>query len=305
MPKSNDFARFIDQLRDSRNLSREAFVKNILSLRQYYRYIKGENSLKDETVNLLLERLEISPIHAYETFRKKQDKDYHDLTKVYEFIHLGKFKLAQEIFSSLELSPLLSTNNIKLLEYIEIRLDLHFERITQQQAHLEIIELLDYPDVLSKESLSYIEISCILFISDEMIKEDDYRLADYGYDLLIKDNQNQFSEFKDQLLPLQLTVVKGLGRIGKFEESIELSQKAICEFEVHHPLNMLLSINYIKALSERELYKDDRYVETLLQIFSICRIMRNSSLVKQTKKLISNVFDIKESDLIIYRKIKK
>lgn len=305
MPKSNDFARFIDELRDSRNISREDFVRNIISLRQYYRYIRGESSLKDETLTKLLEILEFSSIHAYETFLKKQDNDYVKLINIYKLIYLGNFKIADEEFLHIELSPILSNMNLKILEYIEIRLGLHNERIVASQAFEEIIELMDYPNILKKESLSFIEISCIMFVSDELIRRGDYRFAEYGYKLLDKKNEEQFSEFKEQLLPLQLTVMKGLGKIGKHEQSIQISQRAIDEFEVHTPLSLLLSVYYVKALNERELYKDNRYRETLVQIFSICKLLKNENLVTETKKLIRSVFDIKESELIIYIPQKK
>ncbi len=305
MHKSGDFARFIDELRDSRNISREDFVRNIISSRQYYRYIRGESSLKDETLNRLLDRLETTSIYAYEAYRKKQDKNYADLINIYKEIHLGNFDNAEKHFRALELSSVVSKINSKMLGYIEISLDLHFNRIDFDHAYIEILELMEYPDILKKESLSFIEISCVLFVSDTLIKNGDYRLSNYGYELLKKENQNQLSDFRDQLLPLQFTIIKSLGRIGKYDESISLAKKAINDFEIHSPLNILLSINYAKALSERERYKDNRYFETLIQIYSICRILKNQILVNEMKRLVSSVFDVKESDLIIYRKIKK
>ena len=38
----NDFGLFIDNLRKSRNMSREDFINGIISIRQYQRYVNGE-----------------------------------------------------------------------------------------------------------------------------------------------------------------------------------------------------------------------------------------------------------------------
>ncbi|AIO19543.1 hypothetical protein KQ51_01667 [Candidatus Izimaplasma bacterium HR1] len=305
MPNSNDFARFIDELRDSRNISREDFVENIISLRQYYRFIKGESSLRSETLNALMSRLDFNTIHAYESFRKKQDKDYADLIKIYKLIHMDEYNKASVEFKSLELSSVMSKYNMQLLEFIEIKLDLHFDKITINQAVDEILELMDYEDIFKKDSLSFIELSCIMFVQDHLIKKGDYRIASYCYDILNKQNDEQFSEFKNYLLPFQLSAIKGLGKIGKNEESLKLTMKVIEEYEIYHPLNFLISIYYLKALNQRELFKNDSYLDSLTKLYSLLNIVTNQSLIKETKKLIKDIFDVSETDLIIYKTIKK
>ena len=49
---NNDFAQFIDELRESRNISREKLVDGIISQRQYYRFLNGDSSLKNDIIDI-------------------------------------------------------------------------------------------------------------------------------------------------------------------------------------------------------------------------------------------------------------
>ena len=305
MSNSNEFAQFIDELRNSRSITREDFVDGVVSLRQYYRFIKGESSLKNESINALLEKLEISSMFAYEKFRRKTDNNYSNLINVYNELYKNNYDEAEQLFNTIILSDLSSLSNIKIYDFLKIKLDKQFKRISKKESVERILTMMDYPNILNKDTLSFIELSCIIFVQDDLIKKGDYRIASYTYDILSKEEELQTTEHKDYILPFQISTIKSLGKIGKYKESLNMSEKLIEEFEVYTALNIYASGIYFKAMNERNLYKDERYKTTLIKLFCLLKSQKNKQFGNEFKDLINKHFNIVESDLITYTVIKK
>jgi transcriptional regulator with XRE-family HTH domain len=304
MKNANEFGQFIEELRISRNIEREDFVEGVVSIRHYYRFINGETSLNNETINLLLEKLEISSIFAYERFKKKTDTNYSNLINVYNEVYKNNFSMAEKAFKTITLSDLSSAYNIKIYNFIKIRLDLHYSRITKENSIQKVLELMDYPNILEKDTLSFVELSCIMFVQHDLIDRNDYRITSYTYDILSKNEKLHSTEHKNYMMPFQLSTIKNLGRIGEHEQSLDLAQKLIEEFELFTALNIYASAIYFKALNERDLFKDDRYKVTLTDLFCLLKSQKNKQFGNDFKVQIRESFNIVESDLIIY-KVKK
>ena len=117
---SQEFGIFIDDIRNSRNISKEDFVENILSTRQFQRYLKGESSISIEKIIMLVDKLGLEFFSIYNRFLKSTNIEHKVVNKIYNHIMSLEFKDAYNIiqeykdynFKSLHYGKLFNLYNI-------------------------------------------------------------------------------------------------------------------------------------------------------------------------------------------------
>lgn len=302
MPGTNGFAKFIDELRDSRNMSRENFAKGIISIRQYYRYIRGESSLKDETINKLLERLEINSLEAHAKFIHEENVNLKDLNKVYSNIRSLNYKKAERYLSKVDYSSLESNTTKKYYKFLQYSLDYYKDYDLKDEAIKSIIELIDYPSILEKDILTFYELSALFFVADYLIKiKNDYRVAEFTYDVLINQEKHYISHMPNNLISLHASSARYLGKIGEFEKSLNIAKIGIQKARQLASYNNLANLLLYKAVSEKNLRLGKDSKESLTRLFSLLKALDDEKKSSTFKKYIQRFFDIKESDLIKYK----
>jgi transcriptional regulator with XRE-family HTH domain len=301
MTSSKDFAQFIDELRDSRNITKKDFAENIVSLRQYYRFIKGEYSLKSESINALLDKLEINTIQAYESFRKKRNNNYSMLSDVYVNLYNNNLKDANKLFKKIEKDSISTSYNKKYYSLIETLLEIYQEKTLKKTGMKKILTILDYPKIMEKDVLSFVEITGLLFVSDYLLKNDDFRLAAFSYELISSQEDTSKKKINDYSFPFYITTSRNLGIIGKTEQSLIVANKGISLYENHKGFNLFASLLYYKALDEKVLFEDSRYKDTLRKLFAILYVQSNTKIREDIGKSIYKNFGIREHELIEYK----
>lgn len=306
MKNSNEFAHFIDNFRKSRNITREDFVDGIISLRQYYRFIKGDSSLKSESINSLLERLEINTIDLYGQFIKKKNESLKNLIDSYNLISLMEYDKAKVMLAKINESDLQSVQDIKFLRYLLASLNFHLKLESEEKSMNKIIEIIDYPKILNKDILTFYEITGLFSITTYLIRhKNDYRVAIFTYEVLNDPRKYYVNNMKSSINSFYASASKNLGIIGEIEKSLEMADKGIQEAKASGTITNLPILFYCKALSEYNLNMTSQYQKTLIRLFGLLNVQDDEKKSEFYKKLIVKQFDIKESDLIIYKKIKK
>ena len=89
---SQEFGLFIDNIRNSRNMSREDFVEGILSTRQFQRYLKGESSITNDKIFQLVDKLEMNILNVYKLFINRENTEYKLVHNIYNLIISFNFK---------------------------------------------------------------------------------------------------------------------------------------------------------------------------------------------------------------------
>jgi len=301
MQNNNDFAVFIDELRESRNITRETFVDGVISLRQYYRFIKGESSLKTDLVNKLLDKLHIDSIMTFESYRQISNSINRKLSNIYIKIYSDDFVGAKKDLKELDYSTFTSQYNKKFYKFIDAIIrkndpDSDDDTITQ-----EITEIIDYPNLLNKKTLSFVEVAAIMLVSKELVKKGDNRLAEYCYNLVKNDDSNIKHQINNYTFAFYSTTARNLGQIGKVEESYEVTKEGIKIFQTHEPLNSYAALYFFQALAERDLFDDNRHLEALRKMFMTLRLQASKQFAEGMRVAAKRSFDIEEKDLIIYK----
>lgn len=291
----NDFALFIDELRKSRNISRTDFVEDIVSERQYYRFIKGESSLKSETLVNLLLKLEISLPKIFKSFHVQTNFQHKELLKIYQNLYTNNEKLAYDSISKFDKHLITTDFDKKLYDFITYTSSAKLKLISMEQATNKIIELIDYPNILSKQSINIIESSGLIYISRYLFDKGDKRIASYSYDLINTIDKNAVWELN---YPFYSTTAQSLGKIKEYSKCLKVCERGLVEFSNNTEINVYELLLYLQALSEKFLNKHDAYRKSLTRLFAQLYAEDNQNRFKEYEKLVEKNFNIKVSDLI-------
>lgn len=297
---TNDFAKFIDELRVSRNLSREELVDGIISSRQYYRFISGESSLKYNIILELFERLGVSNSLSHEYYKKTTDGEFQRLQEIYKHLYLDDLKKANDLYQQVEPYDLILESNSKYYQFITQLLFVKQNKITYNQAAKEIIKLVDYPDVLSKEILTYLEKNMLVYLTNFLMSNKDYRIASFFYKIVQKEIEDN-STLDEYSIPFRIITSKCLGMIEENSKALTVIKDTETRFILNDNYIPMLNLYFYKALQERELYDDYRFRKSLQNLYALLNISPGNEIKIKYQNQILKSFGLKESDLIEFK----
>lgn len=301
---NNDFALFIDELRDSRNISRNNFVEGIISPRQYHRFIKGESTLTTQVINQLLEKAELFSAQVYHDYLKNKNTIYRELDTIYKFLYSNNISQAYNLMLDFDAERIESSYNKKYYNIIKNILGISQGKVSQDVGMNSILKLIDYPGILEKDNFSFIEASAIMYVSSYLIKNNDYRIAHFSYDQIKNKSESKklSSEFS---YTFYIQAAKSLGRIEEYMKAYNVTKSGIDDYIESNPLNALELLFYLKALSERDLFKDSRYRKSLSKLFALLYVDNNENRYKEYKRLVMEKFRVHDSELIDFKQKEK
>jgi hypothetical protein len=305
MSTSKEFANFLEELRKSRNFSREQLTEGIISLRQYYRFINGESSLRNETVSALLDRMEINPFEAYSKYAERENEQHRLLQEVYDLAKSNKYDQALLKFKTIHPMQLTNVREKKLYDFLEIFLLSINDDFDEEITYQEYCELIDYPKVLENNIFTNYELNALVLISEYLVKKNkDYTITNFLYKVLINRNDYYHLHGTDNLINIYANVAKDLGRQTMYTEALDLCEKGIDYSMQTKSFKGLSTLLLTKAITEKHLSLRENYMLTLTRLFSLLRLLDNNALYRAFYNKIESVFNLTESDLIDF-KIKK
>lgn len=156
--QSREFALFIDKLRVFRNISQEDFLFEIVSMRQYRRYMNGDSTLSYHILDQLANRLGFNAefiIMELETEKLKQTKLINDLYNAVAGKNIDK---AKELLMNIDERHLIDDNNRLLFHHSKNLFDfisgINSEYVTINRTK----KLIDLEKLLKKKALSTSEL---------------------------------------------------------------------------------------------------------------------------------------------------
>ncbi|MCK5388240.1 MAG: helix-turn-helix transcriptional regulator [Candidatus Izimaplasma sp.] len=255
---SQDFGIFIDNIRSSRNMSKEDFVEGILSTRQFQRYLKGESSISIDKILKLIDKLELEFFTIYNLFLKSSSFEYNMINEIYYHIMSLEFKEAFEIIEKYEAHNFISLYEKKLFDIYSIITKHKLLRISRDMAINSFEESIDYDKVMKNGEITYIELTALLYLVQ--IVHDKSKQHSIMTKLFIILKSHKITDFdeKNSKMVFVYSVFSGLlGTIEKYDEVIYIAKKGINLCEIHKTMNSLSQLYYYCALA----YKEKRMLE--------------------------------------------
>lgn len=294
----NDFGLFVDNLRKSRNISREEFIDGIISIRQYQRYVNGESSLNNEKLFKLVDKLGMNFFNVHKLYFKKTKDEIVKLYEIYDEISKGKLIVGSELLSKVSIDDFNDVYSKSFFKLVELLLLLKSKKLPDSLVIDRLKDLIGYPNCLENKIINFVEYVAYIHISSfSSDKYDDKRILNYLYDK-IRNNNISSDAISIQHIPSTYAhISRRLGVIGEYDKSLKIAQNGIdwcIKYESHNALAHLLMY---KAIS---LHSLDRLEEALLpakKAFSLLFVTGNKTTTSSFTKMFEKNFNMRVSEL--------
>jgi hypothetical protein len=227
----------------------------------------------------LLEKLEVNSISGLIEIMNKNNYAQDILYKAYSKYSNHYFKEALDVLSQVNYAKLKTQSTKKLYNYIDIVTKIELKIMPESTGMEKLKQLINYPDILENDILSFVEVNVLLFISNYLLRTDnDFRIPNLMFEILKKNSISPNQALSKNLPIYHSQVARSLGIIGEIEKSLEIANRGIEFCNKHKLLSGLEHLLYFKALSEKELYDDERYIHTTRRLFNAIAIFEETEL---------------------------
>lgn len=263
---------YMDSLRYERNLKQEEFLHDIVSQRQYYRYLSGQSEPPFNIIIALAKRLNLTLDRLVDNYIYTKDKNRKKVQHYFNLVLTRQFEKATK-----------EQNEIQRITHLDDYSTIFFK--------LGIILQLFYNKKVSKLHLSHSIKNIIKF--DKIIKHDSLQDVElYGLGLLMEyseidreiilkrvlklyhDNKIMLTENRLYIAQMYFWIIKNLGRLHLFEKVIELSNKAINYCSMTHSIYLLPDFHYYKALAYYKLNNINKFKATLCDLSKLLQVCK-------------------------------
>lgn len=294
----NDFGRFIDNLRKSRNITRESFIDGIMSIRQYQRYVNGESSLNNEKLFKLIDNLGMNFLNVHKLYILRATEEGPRLRIIYKEIVSENYKLAKEMISKISIDDFNDEYNKSFFELCNLLLARRLKTMPSNLIVDKLKKLIGYPKCMKNKIISFVEYISYLDISSNSLDNgDDIIILNFLYDK-IKGNNITSDSLNSLYLPSTYAhVSQRLGVIKEYKKSLLIAQKGIDFCVKCDSLNSLSHLFFYKALSLRLLDRNPESIIAAKKSFNLLDIENKEHKTKSFIRIFEKSFNMKIDEL--------
>ena len=265
---SQEFGIFIDNIRNSRNMSKDDFVDGILSKRQFSRYLKGDSTITIENIIKLIEKLELEFFFVYNRFLQSSNIEHNIIGSIYNHIMSLEFKEASELVKKYESHIFKSLYYKKLFNLFSIISNQKLLKISREMAINYCEEIIDYSGCMNSKDINYLELISLLYIS-QIVKDEDRKdkILSKLFDVLKFHKISDFDKNNPKMAMVYSSFARLLGAQEEFEKVIYLTKKGINLCAIHNSTNSLAHLYYYCALGYKGQNKLPEALECVKKAF--------------------------------------
>ncbi|CCV64882.1 conserved hypothetical protein [Alteracholeplasma palmae J233] len=288
---SKELSLFFEKLRILRGFSQESFTSEIISLRQYRRYLSGEYQIPQSVINLLSKRLGLRPEHLILEFESKRIQEANTLNNFHNAIVNKDFKKADEYEKNIIKDNIIDANNLLIYEYSILLRKYYMNLISEPTFIDDVKELISYSTLFNKNAYSSTELIIVSsLLSFSSFKEKDKIITIIkgflSHKTYLLSGQNEKT-----LLLCYYRLADYAGLNGNFSEVITLCNEAINYGKQVKSNYLLADFFYYKALAYHFLDDPSHTNDSLLKLFYTLKIEDNNKKITYYSDLIKNYFN--------------
>lgn len=294
----NDFGLFIDNLRKSRNMSRENFINGIISIRQYQRYVNGEASLNNQKLFQLIDRLGMNFFNIHKLYLDRNDEQASKLDNIYNEILKDNLKQASKLLEVVSIEDFNDKYNKSFYKLCKLLLHKRTKTMPLPMVVTKLKELIDYPSCLNNKIINFVEyVSFIEISSYSSEKYEDVRILNFLYDKIKSGSVSTDSILLTYLPSTYAHVSRKLGVMEEYEKALIIAQKGINWCITNETHNSLVHLFFYKAISLRHLNRNEEALKSAKRMFSLLDVENKEHKTNVFSKLFEKTFNMKVSEL--------
>lgn len=289
---SKQFALYFDRLRYEKGLTQEEFVESIISLRQYRRYLNGTSHIPQDIIDSFARRLGYRPHHVMLEFEGEKIQEGKRVENLYNLIVNQDFVGAQKFMQEYPIEQFIDQENKEL--YIHAVNYYHYltKKITESEFIRKTMELLNYPLVLDRNSMSINELVMLTSLIGLREFKDKAPIAEKLIYYADRTHRIYSGRNEGVLTYILVQVAKYFGINKVHHKVIETCNRAL-QFNLEMKLSYLLDfLYYYKALSHFELGEIDAHEECLFKLYATLQSEGSPAKYERFRRLVETDWPI-------------
>ena len=291
--------KIIDELRQERKMTREDLCEDIMSVRNYQRFVAEEVNVSNDKLGKLIDKLSLDYFTVREISRHRGEGKYTKIHAVYQLMQSNADQQAYEDLQKIKRNSIDSEYMKLFYDYLKIDLERQLKIISQEEAVEALKSLIDYPNILEYEVLNFIELNILVILNLHFSKLEDDTIAQFLYKLLLEENLQEKGLNESFLPSLYSSTAQSLGTFTRYEQALEISDKGIEECMKLKMFTTLHQLFFFKALAHHKLNQDKNKIDTLKRLYTLLYTLDEEEKSKEYFETIKTVFNI---DLDVYFK---
>lgn len=295
---SRELALFFDKLRHERGYSQVDFVFDIVSLRQYRRYLSGASNLPQDVVNLFARKLGFKPEHIIIDFEAARIEESKIVTTYYNAVINNDEETLEKLEGTININKVIDRNNRLIFEFAtHVRL-FRQKQINEADLVARVKSLINYPDILKINRLSSAE---VILMSTLLIYRsfDDKDALAKKLTSYVQDSSQVISGYNERIRFLCLQrLADYFGTLGEFDKVIKLSSFAIDGLVQIKSYYLMEFFYYYMALAHYYLGQMEKHEEMVYRCHCILEAENNHAKSAKFKKRIEDDFHISLPEFI-------
>lgn len=280
---TRELTKYIETLRKLRNLEVDDFTKNIVSVRQYKRYLSGDSEMPYNVFYQLSHRLGFNPVKIQGDLEEAQVRQNDLIESIYNYTVSYQYDKVDEILKQNDFEVFLSEQLEMYFKTTMVIHNYHRYKKPKEECREELIKIVDYDTIIQKDLLEQVELLVLALLlmflegkqkeelleilSNQLLKEK----ITLGYDLFSK-------------LYVALRVAREYGIKGDNERVIDICLKALEETKRPHIHFNYDFFYYYLALSYRNLKDEENKVKYVKKLYNYLMFIDEEN---KTKKYVS------------------
>ena len=289
---SMELSNYLEKIRYGRKLTQEAFVSDVVSLRQYQRYRRGECEIPYEKLDQFANKLGIPSKKLLNQFESEKNRQLKKVNQFYSAVSNRKTDDIKNLKKELDQDIFIDNETETYYKHAKI-FDKYYTKQYDKATTARLnAELINYPDILKQEYFTDIEIlilsSLLAVLPTDHIGRLLQRLGELFYN-----EENILSSQNNLIISLIIMrLSKGYGMEGNNKKVIEFTQKGLEHGIKLRQYHLFEYFYYYKALAHFKLEQYREYEEALFRCYNVLHLEGNQNRLKQFTDLIEKDFDI-------------
>lgn len=289
---NNNMGKIIDELRNERKMTREDLCEDIMSVRNYQRFVAEEVNVSNDKLSKLIDKLSLDYFTVREISRHRGEGKYTKIHKVYQLMQSNSDQLAFDELEKIDRESIESDYMRLFYDYLKVDLQRQLKLKTQEEAIEELIRLINYPQILEFEVLNFIELNILVILNLHFSKQENDTIAQFLYRFLLEENLEQKGLNESFLPSLYSSTAQSLGTFTRYEQALEITEKGIKECMKLKMFTTLHQLFFFKALSLMKLNRQDEMISTLKQLYALLYTLDEKDKSTEYFNTIKTVFNV-------------
>ena len=287
---TQNMGKVIDEIRQERKMSREDLCEDIMSVRNYQRFISEEVNVSNDKLNKLVDRLNLDFFTVSEIFRYRSENKYSKLHHVYHLMQSNSDKEAYQELKKISMKSVESSYTELFYNYLKLDLERQLG-ITSIEESLEALqELIDYPNILEYEVLNFIELNVLVILNTHFSKKEDHTVADFLYKFLLDDKLNAKGILTSFLPALYSSTAQSLGTFMEYEKALRIANRGLQECKKLQMYNSMHNLLFFKAIAHLKLNQEQEALDTVKRLYTLLHTLNEPDKDKEYFPILERVF---------------